>query len=172
MSDGGECLASTLVCMTVLKKWHVGSTLIEKGLKFIHGNAELLLSRNKRGNSPRWIAIILPGMIDLARAVGLEIIFPESTESAIVDLFRNRQRILEREKLVDRNQYYPLLSYLEALPPTYKISNETILKHVDGDGSLFQSPSATASAYLSTGHKACLAYLQSLASNCASNGSK
>ncbi|KAK3433154.1 hypothetical protein EUGRSUZ_D00671 [Eucalyptus grandis] len=170
MSDGGECLASTLVCMTVLKKWHVGSTLIEKGLKFIHGNAELLFSRNKRGNSPRWIAIILPGMIDLARAVGLEIIFPESTESAIVDLFRNRQRILEREKLVDRNQYYPLLSYLEALPPTYKISNETILKHVDGDGSLFQSPSATASAYLSTGHKACLAYLQSLASNCASNG--
>ncbi|KAK3433160.1 hypothetical protein EUGRSUZ_D00680 [Eucalyptus grandis] len=109
-------------------------------------------------------------MIDLARAVGLEIIFHESTECAIVDLFRNRQQILEREKLVDRNQYYPLLSYLEALPPTYKISNETILKRVDGDGSLFQSPSATASAYLSTGHKACLAYLQSLASNCASNG--
>ncbi|KAL3741887.1 hypothetical protein ACJRO7_017373 [Eucalyptus globulus] len=170
MSDGGECLASTLVCMAVLKKWHVGSNLIEKGLKFIHGNAELLLSRNKRGKFPRWIAIILPGMIDLARAVGLDIIFPESTECAIVDLFRNRQQILEREKLVDRNQYYPLLSYLEALPPTYKISNETILKHVDGDGSLFQSPSATASAYLSTGHKACLAYLQSLASNCASNG--
>ncbi|KAI6703821.1 hypothetical protein NL676_012957 [Syzygium grande] len=168
--DGLECLASAIVCMTVLKKWHVGSPLIEKGLKFIHENAELLLSRNKHGKFPRWIAIILPGLVDLAHVVGLEIIFPQSTEHAIADLFSNRQRILEREELVDKNQYYPLLSYLEALPRTYKISHETILKHMDGDGSLFQSPSATSSAYLATGNEECLAYLQSLASNCASNG--
>ncbi|KAL3741877.1 hypothetical protein ACJRO7_017363 [Eucalyptus globulus] len=169
MFGGGECLASTLICMIVLKKWHVGSPLIEKGLKFIHENAELLLLRNGHGKFPRWIAIILPGMVDLARAVGLEIIFPESTKSAIANLFSNRQRILEREKLVDRNQYYPLLSYLEALPPTYKISHETILKHQDNDGSLFQSPSATASAYLSTGNETFLACLQSLVSNCTTN---
>ncbi|KAI6703815.1 hypothetical protein NL676_012951 [Syzygium grande] len=74
------------------------------------------------------------------------------------------------EELVDKNQCYPLLSYLEALPPTYKISHDTILKHLDSDGSLFQSPSATSSAYLATGNEECLAYLQSLASNCASNG--
>ncbi|KAL3741886.1 hypothetical protein ACJRO7_017372 [Eucalyptus globulus] len=170
MFGGGECLASTLICMIVLKKWHVGSPLIEKGLKFIHENAELLLLRNGHGKFPRSIAIILPGMVDLARAVGLEIIFPESTKSAIANLFSNRQRILEREKLVDRNQYYPLLSYLEALPPTYKISHETILKHQDNDGSLFQSPSATASAYLSTGNETFLACLQSLVSNCTTNG--
>ncbi|XP_030467792.2 S-linalool synthase-like [Syzygium oleosum] len=97
MSDGVECLASTLICMTVLKTWHVGSTLIEKGLKFIHENAELLLSRNKPRKFPRWITIIMPGMVDLARDVGLEVIFPESTERAILDLFSSRQRILERQ---------------------------------------------------------------------------
>ncbi|KAL3741885.1 hypothetical protein ACJRO7_017371 [Eucalyptus globulus] len=170
MSNKVECLASTLICMTMLKKWHVGSPLIEKGLKFIHENVELLLPRNKHGKFPRWIAIVFPGMVDLARASGLEVVFPESVERIIADLFSNRQRILKREKLVDMKQYFPLLSYLEALPPTYKVSHETILKHLDSDGSLFQSPSATASAYLATGNEACLAYLQSLALNCASNG--
>ncbi|KAF8031270.1 hypothetical protein BT93_D0463 [Corymbia citriodora subsp. variegata] len=170
MSDEVECLASTLVCMIVLKRWHVGSPLIEKGLKFIHENAELLLSRKKQGKFPRWVAIVLPGMVDLARASGLEVIFPESTEHLIDDLFSNRRQILEREKLVDKNQYYPLLSYHEALPPAYKISHESILEHLDSNGSLFQSPSATASAYLATGNEACLAYLRFLASNCASNG--
>ncbi|KAF8031229.1 hypothetical protein BT93_D0437 [Corymbia citriodora subsp. variegata] len=170
MLDDVECLASTLVCMIVLKRWHVGSPLIEKGLKFIHENAQLLLSRKKHGKFPRWVAIVLPGMVDLARASGLEVIFPESTEYLIEDLFSNRQRILEREQLVDKNQYYPLLSYHEALPPAYKISHESILEHLDSNGSLFQSPSATASAYLATGNEACLPYLRFLASNCASNG--
>ncbi|XP_048141678.1 S-linalool synthase-like [Rhodamnia argentea] len=170
MSDGVECLASTLVCMVALKKWHVGSALIEKGLNFIHENAELLLTRNKDGKFPRRVAIVLPGMVDLARAAGLEIVFPKSTERAIADLFSDRQRVLDREELADQNQYYPLLSYLEALPPTYKVGHESILKHLDGDGSLFQSPSATSGAYLATGNEECLAYLQSLASNCASNG--
>jgi len=32
MSNKVECLASTLICMTMLKKWHVGSPLIEKGI--------------------------------------------------------------------------------------------------------------------------------------------
>ncbi|KAF8031230.1 hypothetical protein BT93_D0438 [Corymbia citriodora subsp. variegata] len=109
-------------------------------------------------------------MIDLAHAVDLEVKFPESTKRALVDLSSNRQRILEWEQLVDKKQYNPLLSYLEVLPPTYNISHESILKHLDNHGSLFQSPSATASAYLATGNEACLAYLQSLASDCASNG--
>ncbi|KAF7847693.1 hypothetical protein BT93_L2717 [Corymbia citriodora subsp. variegata] len=170
MSGEVECLASTLVCMIVLKRWHVGSPLIEKGLKFIHENMELLLSRKKQGKFPRWVTIILPGMVDLAHASGLEVIFPESTKHLIEDLFSNRRRILEREKLVDKNQYYPLLSYHEALPPAYKISHESILEHLDSNGSLFQSPSATASAYLATGNEACLPYLRFLASNCASNG--
>ncbi|KAK3433152.1 hypothetical protein EUGRSUZ_D00666 [Eucalyptus grandis] len=170
MPDGVGCLASTLVCMIVLKKWYAGSPLIEKGLKFIHKNAELLLSRYTHGKFSRWIAIVLPGMVELARASSLEVVFPESVDRALEDLFINRRQILKMEELVDKNQYCPLLSYLEALPSTYKISHETILKHLDSDGSLFQSPSATSRAYLSTGNEACLAYLQSLASNCASSG--
>ncbi|KAL5579370.1 hypothetical protein UlMin_011812, partial [Ulmus minor] len=56
------------------------------------------------------------------------------------------------EQLVDDRDYPPLLSYLEA--------------NLCGAGSLFQSPSATASAFMSTGNEKCLSYLQSLAQRC------
>jgi len=66
------------------------------GLKFIHKNAELLLSRYTHGKFSRWIAIVLPGMVELARASSLEVVFPESVDRALADLFINRRQILER----------------------------------------------------------------------------
>ncbi|KAI3697982.1 hypothetical protein L6452_31090 [Arctium lappa] len=47
-----------------------------------------------------------------------------------------------------------------------KVDQETITKHLSEDGSLFQSPSATAQAYISTGNKKCLDYLISLVQKC------
>ncbi|TYG68789.1 hypothetical protein ES288_D05G181000v1 [Gossypium darwinii] len=44
------------------------------------------------------------------------------------------------------------------------------MKNLSGDGSLFQSPSATACAFMATGNKDCLAYLQSLIEKCGNNG--
>ena len=41
--------------------------------------------------------------------------------------------------------YPPLIPYLEALPSWYgTIDEEDIVKHLGEDGSIFQSPSATA----------------------------
>lgn len=73
------------------------------------------------------------------------------------------------EKLVD-NQYPPLLSYLEALPSSFDISEEDITVNLSGDGSLFQSPAATARAFMATGKEECLSYLQSLVGRCANGG--
>ena len=76
-----------------------------------------------------------------------------------------------REQLVDNSHYPPLLSYLEALPSShYIIDEQDITKHLSGDGSLFQSPSATAFAFMATGNKECLSYLQSLVQTCANGG--
>ena len=73
---------------------------------------------------------------------------------------------------MDDDDYPPLLSYLEALPSSHKINEEVIIKNLCGAGSLFQSPSATASAFMYTGNEKCLSYLQSLAQRCPNGGEK
>ena len=56
------------------------------------------------------------------------------------------------------------------MPPSYAVTEEVILSNLSVDGSLFQSPSATAKAFMATGELKCLAYLQSLAQRCPNGG--
>ncbi len=70
----------------------------------------------------------------------------------------------------DEYQNLPLLLYFEALPASYDIDEDDIIKHLSNDGSLFQSPSATASAFMATGNKECMAYLLSLVQRCDGGG--
>uniref|UniRef100_A0A2N9HUN3 Uncharacterized protein n=1 Tax=Fagus sylvatica TaxID=28930 RepID=A0A2N9HUN3_FAGSY len=142
-----ECLPATLACIVALKKWNVGTIFVEKGMEFIHANTKKLLGETKN-HCPRWFAIIFPGMVELAHTVGVELVFSN------------------RENLVDKYQNPPLLSYLEALPAYYDIDQDDIIKHLSNDGSLFQSPSATASAFMVTGNKKSMAYLLSLVQRC------
>ncbi|XP_044495339.1 (E,E)-geranyllinalool synthase-like [Mangifera indica] len=156
-----ESLSATLACIIVLKQWNVGQTHIDKGLGFVYANLEELLGENY-GGRPRWLAIIVPAMVELASTVGLEIVFPDTMKGAVADIFNRRQQILETEELVERHYELPLLAYLEVLPSSYTINEEQLVKHLSDDGSLFHSPSATARAFMATGNKSCLAYLQSL----------
>ena len=71
---------------------------------------------------------------------------------------------------MDKNQFRPLLSYLEALPLRDEVDNEYIAKQIGPDGSLCQSPSATAAAFMATGKKHCLAYLRSVVQACPNGG--
>ncbi|PWA74740.1 geranyllinalool synthase [Artemisia annua] len=69
--------------------------------------------------------------------------------------------------MVDKWQYPPLLVYLETFQFTkHNVDQQTIMKHLSEDGSLFQSPSATAQAYISTRNHKCLEYLMSLVHKC------
>ncbi|KAH7545952.1 hypothetical protein FEM48_Zijuj01G0148700 [Ziziphus jujuba var. spinosa] len=147
-----ECLIATLACIIALKKWDVGSEMIDKGMDFVHSNSEKFLSEIK-DNCPRTLAIVLPAMFELSKKVGLKI---ELEEIAIADIFCQRQRILDTEQAVDDYNYPPLLSFLEALPSEYEIDEEDITKNLSGDGSLFHSPSATSFAFMATGNKHCL----------------
>ncbi|XP_034698760.1 (E,E)-geranyllinalool synthase-like [Vitis riparia] len=156
-----DCLPATLACMLALKTWGVGSGNLERGLAFIHDNTEKLLAEN-HGRCPRWFAIVLPAMIELAQKTGLEIVFSDELEEVLTNIFHHRQRILEREELVDKYHYPPLLSYLETLPLWYGIDEEDIVKHLSEDGSMFQSPSATVCAFITTRNRKCMNYLQAL----------
>ncbi|XP_059635113.1 (E,E)-geranyllinalool synthase-like [Cornus florida] len=136
------------------------------GLEFIHANIEFLL-KVKQDGYPRWFSIVFPAMVDLSKAKGLEIVFPDELKGEVLDVFFHRQQILEMEEFVDKYHYPPLLSYLEALPSTYDIDQEDVVMHLNvSDGSLFQSPSATAYAYMTTGNQKCMGYLVSLVRRC------
>lgn len=71
-----------------------------------------------------------------------------------------------------RYQRQSLLTYLEVLPSTLYAENQEHIVEIlgDSDGSLFQSPSATAAAYMLSGNPKCLAYLQSLVQKCPHGG--
>ncbi|OMO65118.1 hypothetical protein COLO4_31527 [Corchorus olitorius] len=166
-----ESLPATLACVIALQKWHLGINNIKRGLDFVHRNVEKLLGfGGTQAQFPRWFTIIFPGMIELARKAKLQLAFPSKLNGLLSDIFYQRQRILETEELVDSSKYPPLLSYLEALPSSYEISEEDITMNLSGDGSLFHSPASTARAFMATGNEECLAYLQSLVGKCANNG--
>ncbi|KAJ6707016.1 (EE)-GERANYLLINALOOL SYNTHASE-LIKE [Salix viminalis] len=158
-----ECLPATIACMIALKRWKTGEMMIDKGMAFIEANAEKLIGEIYGCNCPRRFAIVFPAMVEMAQISGLEIISPDRKTRVVMDIFYKRERILEREELVDKNHYPPLLSYLEALPALCNFDQEDVHKHLHADGSLFQSPSATARAFMATGNKDCLNYLRALA---------
>ncbi|GFY91840.1 hypothetical protein Acr_08g0002360 [Actinidia rufa] len=160
-----DCLPATLACMMALKKWGVGQKNLKKGLAFIHVNSKMLL-KEKCDHLPRWFTIVFPAMVELAQAMNLEVVFPKALEGVVLDIFLERQQILEREEFIDQNCYPPLASYLEALPPSYNIDRKDITMNLSGDGSFFQSPSATACAFLATGNQQSMAYLESLIQRC------
>lgn len=64
----------------------------------------------------------------------------------------------------------PLLAYLESLPNYVLNQKDQILKHLSEDGSLFQSPSATAQAFMATGNQKSLEYLMSIVHKCPNGG--
>ncbi|XP_058073232.1 (E,E)-geranyllinalool synthase-like [Magnolia sinica] len=158
-----DCLSATLACMVALHRWNIGSTNIKLGLSFIHGNTEKLL-KEFNGCYPRWFAIVFTGMIELARTTGINV-FPDGLAEVVKNIFRERQTILEMEDCFECVNY-PILSYMEVLPTTHDVSPEQILKQQSKDGSLFQSPSATAHAFMVTGNKGCMDYLESMVQRC------
>ncbi|KAG5113394.1 hypothetical protein JHK82_036663 [Glycine max] len=160
-----ETLPATLASIVALKKWNTGALMIDAGLVFIETNIEKLL-KDIDNNCPRWFRIVFPAMVQLSESVGLEIVFPDAVTGSVSRIFHGQQYLLNKEELVGKHCFPPLLSYLEALPPTYTISEEDIRSNISDDGSVFQSPSATAKAFMATGKIECLAYLQSLIQRC------
>ncbi|KAG6419086.1 hypothetical protein SASPL_121295 [Salvia splendens] len=148
-----DALPSTLACLIALKMWDPAHPNIESGLRFIELKAEILLKINYQ-NLPRWFVLAFPAMIELAEAHALPLVFPHGLVTVIAHIFLMRQHILETEELVgaeERSCFPPLLSYLETFPSTYHFDHkETVKRYLSSDGSLFQSPAATAQAFIET----------------------
>lgn len=162
-----DTLPATLACLAALKTWNVGEGNIGKGLQFFRSKAEIILKLDYH-HLPRWFVIVFPAMVELAQATGLDLALSQGSETILADVLCKRQQLLDTEDVEDDSHHYypPLISYLESLPSAYRVDQQIILKNLSEDGSLFQSPSATASAYVATGNLKCLNYLKSLVQSC------
>ncbi|GER36489.1 terpene synthase [Striga asiatica] len=125
--------------------------------------------KNNYQNLPREFILSFPAMIELSIEAGLHLVFSPRASDMVTNIFINRHHILETELLkMNKSGYYnpPLLEHLETLPSKYYFDRpEIVEQYLSHDGSMFQSPSATARAFMITGNLDCMIYLESLIRN-------
>ncbi|MQL74191.1 hypothetical protein Taro_006552 [Colocasia esculenta] len=167
-----DSLTATVACLAALKTWDAAyPQSIEQGLDFLHSStAELLATHCNNGTGvPRWFAIVFPGMLEVAESLGLDV-FRGDFFQEVEGVFEQRRQILVEKGQLGGDPshgehcYFPLASYLEVLPAEFVgfDCGGIVASNQADDGSLFQSPSATAFAFMATGDERCRAYLDAL----------
>ncbi|KAL8103448.1 hypothetical protein AgCh_027869 [Apium graveolens] len=153
-------LSSILACILALAAWNVGPQSIELGKLYFISTTKKLLDANHR-KLPSWFTIVFPAMLEQAETLGLHLNLPHDLK-ALLSSFS-----IDREKVDDRNEHPSpiMLSCAEALLSACDIDKLHVVKNLSEDGSLFHSPSASAAAYMATGHPAVLKYLESVVQN-------
>ncbi|XP_057985882.1 ent-kaurene synthase, chloroplastic [Hevea brasiliensis] len=146
-----DSLSSTLACLLALHKWNVADQLVHKGLDFIASN--IWAATDKHQRSPRGFDIIFPGMIEHARETGLNLSF---NNSAIEGMLLKRDLEI-KSFLGETNRLAYVAEGLTRLNDW-----QELMKYQRSNGSLFNSPSATAAALTHLHDEKCLEYLSSL----------
>nr|QEY10197.1 diterpene synthase class I [Scutellaria barbata] len=151
-----DILASTLACVLALKKWGVGEEQIDKGLQFIELN--FASATEKCQISPMGFDIIFPAMLDYARDLFLNLRLEPTTFN---DLIYQRDLELKRCYQYHSAEKEAYLAYIaEGMG---KLQNwKSVMKYQRQNGSLFNSPSTTAAAFIARPNSGCLNYLHSV----------
>ncbi|CAF2065754.1 unnamed protein product [Brassica oleracea var. botrytis] len=152
-----DMLSSTLACILALKKWGTGERQISKGLQFIELHSASVTDETIE--KPAGFDIVFPGMVEYAR--DLNLVVPLGSE--VVDaMIQKRDLDLRRESFSRGREAY-LVYVLEG---TRKIQDwDLVGKYQKKNGSLFDSPAATAAAFTQFRNDGCLRYLSSLFQN-------
>ncbi|MFS8027333.1 putative ent-kaurene synthase [Helianthus anomalus] len=148
-----DSLSSTLACIVALKQWNVGEDQINKGLRFIESN--LASATDKSQPSPFGFDIIFPGMLEYAQQLDINL---RSKQIDFTLLLHERDLELKR---CHSNEMEAYLAYnSEGLGNLYDW--HMVKKYQMKNGSVFNSPSATAAAFINSQDAGCLSYLTSL----------
>nr|GEU42804.1 ent-kaur-16-ene synthase, chloroplastic-like [Tanacetum cinerariifolium] len=142
-----DTLSSTLACIVALKRWNVGEDQINKGLYFIESN--ISSATDKSQPSPFAFDIIFPSMIEYAKELNIKLPLEQTDLSSMLH---------ERESHLKREAYLAYIS--EGLGNLYDWN--MVMKYQMKNGSILNSPSATAAALLRYQNTGCLHYLTSL----------
>ncbi|XP_071718053.1 ent-kaurene synthase 1, chloroplastic-like [Rutidosis leptorrhynchoides] len=148
-----DALSSTLASIVALKRWNVGEDQINKGLSFIESNIEFATDKNQL--SPIGFDIIFPSMIEYAKYLNINLPFSQEQVDVMLHV---RDLELSRFNLEQREVYLAYIS--EGLNNFYNWN--TILKYKMKNGSILNSPSATAAALMHHQDADCLDYLTSV----------
>ncbi|XP_042479684.1 LOW QUALITY PROTEIN: ent-kaurene synthase 5, chloroplastic-like, partial [Macadamia integrifolia] len=158
-----DALSSTLASVLALKRWNVGEEHVKRGIHFIESN--FASATNEKQHSPIGFNIIFPGMIDYARDTGLNIpLSPSILDSLLrkrhLELKRARNYYLASTSCSERRKAY--LAYVAAEGLGKSQDWIEVMKYQKENGSLFNSPSTTAAAFIHCQDTNCLNYLHSV----------
>nr|QTW97450.1 KSL4 [Artemisia annua] len=148
-----DTLSSTLACIVALKRWNVGEDQINKGLCFIESNFAVATDKNQQ--SPFGFDIIFPGMLEYAKELNIKLPLKQTDLSLML---HERELQLRRCHSDEREAYLAYVS--EGLGNLYDWN--MVMKYQMKNGSVLNSPSATAAALVRYQNTGCLHYLTSL----------
>ncbi|XP_031283334.1 ent-kaur-16-ene synthase, chloroplastic-like isoform X2 [Pistacia vera] len=147
-----DALSCTLASVLALKRWGIGEEEMNKGIQFIESNFASI--NDEKQHTPVGFDIIFPGMIECAKDLNLNL--PLRTTD--IDSMLHRRQSELRRNLEGRKEYLAYVS--EGL---WKLQDwEMVMKYQRKNGSLFNSPSATAAALSHIQNAGCLHYLCSV----------
>ncbi|TQE02673.1 hypothetical protein C1H46_011742 [Malus baccata] len=151
-----DALLSTLACILALKQWNVGEEHINKGLHFIESN--LASAADEEQQSPVGFNILFPAMIESAANLKMNLPFGAPTLDV---LFHRRDFELKRGYASNSEGWRAFLAYIsEGFGNSQDW--ELVMKYQRRNGSLFNSPATTASAFTHLKNADCLKYLRTL----------
>ncbi|KAI3719553.1 hypothetical protein L6452_20455 [Arctium lappa] len=148
-----DSLSSTLASILALKRWNLGEHQINKGLCFIESNFASAIDKNQP--SPIGFEIIFPGMLEYAKELNIRLPLNQTDLSVVL-----HQRELELRRCYSKEKE-AYLAYISEGLGNYHDWN-MVKKFQMKNGSLFNSPSATAAALIHHQNAGCLDYLTSL----------
>ncbi|XP_037481003.1 9-beta-pimara-7,15-diene synthase, chloroplastic-like [Triticum dicoccoides] len=152
-----DIMLSTLACIIALKKWNIGSCHIRRGLEFIGRNVSTV--KNEQIVSPVGFNLIFPGMLNHAITMGLEFPVRETDISGILHLREMELTRLAEEKSCGKEAY---LAYVAEERLVNLLDYNQVMKFQRKNGSLFNSPAATAAALVHYYDNKALQYLDSI----------
>nr|QIA61390.1 terpene synthase 5 [Chiococca alba] len=151
-----DVLSSTLACVLALKRWGIGGRQIDKGVRFIEMNFGS--ASDNCQHTPIGFDIIFPGMLENARDLDLNL---RLEPRIVTDMQRKRDMQLTRLHESDLKGDQAYLAYVSE--GMQKLQNwDLAMKFQRKNGSLFNSPSATAAAVMHVQNPASLNYLHSV----------
>ncbi|XP_017639059.1 ent-kaurene synthase, chloroplastic isoform X1 [Gossypium arboreum] len=148
-----DTLSSTLACVLALRRWGVGEEHMTKGLRFIESHFGSASDESQL--TPIGFDIIFSGMVEYAKDLNLNLPLRSTDIDA---LFHKRDLQLRRENSKGREAY---LAYVSEGIGKHQ-DWEMVMKYQRQNGSLFNSPSATAATLSHLPNSGCLRYLTAL----------
>ncbi|KAJ6792690.1 ent-kaur-16-ene synthase, chloroplastic isoform X1 [Iris pallida] len=151
-----DALSSTLACILALRTWNVGEEHVKKGLRYIGSNISSIM--DEKMLTPIGFDIIFPSMVCHALEMGLDLPMNKAEMDTL-----HRIRDLELKKGSGDYSEGTKAYHAYVVEGLGQFQDwKQVMKFQKTNGSLFNSPSATAAALIHTRDEKSLGYLFSL----------